>query len=69
MIEFVRVSMPTFLVTRSIFIESIDAMNSDESRENFPFDSAFSAVFRMCLKNLSKLTKRLIGNILPSFET
>src|SRR5208283_829564 len=69
MIEFVRVSMPTFLVTRSIFIESIDAMNSEESRESFPFDSAFSAVFRMWLKNLSKLTKRLIGNILPSFET
>ena len=47
MIEFVRVSMPTSLVTWNMFIESIDAMNNEESNDSFPFDSAFSAVFRM----------------------
>ena len=61
--------MPTSLVTKNMFIDSIEAINSDESREILPFDSAVSAVLRMLLKNLSKFTKWLIGNILPLFET
>jgi len=69
MIDFIRVGMPTSLVTKNISIDSIDAMKSDESREILPFDSAVSAVLRMLLKNLSKFTKRLMGNILPLFET
>ncbi len=68
-ILFIRVKVPTSLVTSSIFIDNIDPMNNDESREIFPFDSAFSAVFRMLLKKRSKFTKRLIGNILPLLET
>ena len=69
MIDFIRVSMPTSFVTRNMSIDSIDAINSDESRDILPLDSAFSAVLRMLLKNRSKFTKRLIGNILPLFET
>ena len=69
MIEFIRVSMPTSLVTKNMSIDSIDAMKSEESSEIFPLDSAVSAVLRMLLKNLSKFTKRLMGNILPLFET
>ena len=69
MIDFIRVSMPTSLVTKNMSIDSIEAMKSDERRESLPLDSAFSAVLRMLLKNLSKFTKRLIGNILPFFET
>ena len=61
--------MPTSLVTRNMFIESIDAMKSEESKDSLPFFSADSAVLRIVLKNLSKLTKRLMGNILPSLET
>ena len=69
MIDFIRVGMPTSLVTRNMSIDSIDAMNSDESRDILPLDSAFSAVLRMLLKKRSKFTKRLIGNILPLLET
>lgn len=69
MIDFIRVSMPTSFVTMNMSIDSIDAINSDESRDILPLDSAFSAVLRMLLKKRSKLTKRLIGNILPLFET
>ncbi len=69
MIEFIRVSMPTSLVTKNMSIDSIEAMKSDDRREILPLDSADSAVLRMLLKNLSKLTKRLIGNILPLLET
>jgi len=69
MIDFIRVSMPTSFVTMNMSIDSIDAINSDESRDILPLDSAFSAVLRMLLKNRSKFTKRLIGNILPLFET
>ena len=65
MIDFIRVGMPTSLVTNNMFIEIIAAMNSDESNEILPLDSAFSAVLRMLLKNRSKFTKRLIGNIFP----
>ena len=69
MIDFIRVGIPTSLVTRNMSIESIEAMNSDESRDILPLDSAFSAVLRILLKNRSKFTKRLIGNILPLLET
>jgi hypothetical protein len=50
-------------------IDNIEAINNEESKENLPLDSADSAVLRMLLKNLSKFTNRLIGNILPLFET
>ena len=69
MIDFIRVGMPTSLVTKNMSIDSIEAMNSEESRDILPLDSAFSAVLRMLLKNRSKFTKRLIGNILPFFDT
>ena len=69
MIDFTRVGMPTSLVTNNMSIDSIEAMKSEESRENLPLDSAFSAVLRMLLKKRSKFTKRLIGNILPLFDT
>ena len=45
--------MPTSLVTKNMSIDSIEAINSDESKENLPLDSADSAVLRMLLKNLS----------------
>jgi len=38
MIDFIKVGIPTSLVTSSIFIESIEAINSDERRENLTFD-------------------------------
>ena len=69
MIEFDNVNMPTSLVTKNMSIDSIEAINSDESRDILPLDSAFSAVLRILLKNRSKFTKRLIGNILPFFDT
>ena len=69
MIDFIRVGMPTSLVTRNMSIESIEAINSDESKENLPLDSASSAVLRMLLKKRSKFTKRLMENILPLLET
>ena len=61
--------IPTSLVTKNISMDNIEAINSDESNENLPLDSADSAVLRMLLKNLSKFTNLLIGNILPLFET
>ena len=67
--DFIRVGIPTSLVTRNMSIDNIDAINSDESNENLPLDSASSAVLRMLLKKRSKFTKRLIGNILPLLET
>lgn len=69
MIDLIRVGIPTSLVTRNMSIDSIEAINSDESRDILPLDSAFSAVLRILLKNRSKFTKRLIGNILPFFDT
>ena len=69
MIDFISVGIPTSLVTSNMFIDSIDAMNSEESSDIFPLDSADSAVFRMVLKNRSKFTKRLMGKTFPSLET
>ena len=69
MIDFMSVGMPTSFVTRNMSIDSIDPINSEESSENLPLDSASSAVFRMLLKKRSKFTKRLMGNIFPLLET
>ena len=69
MIDLTSVGIPTSFVTKNMSIDSIDAMNSDESKDILPLDSAVSAVLRMLLKKRSKFTKRLIGNILPFLET
>ena len=66
---FIKVKMPISLATRGQFRDCIEAKNSDERRENLPLDSTFFAVFWRMRKNLSKLTKWLMGIILPLFDT
>src|SRR3989304_4841660 len=64
-----NVKIPTSLVTRGIFKDCIEAKNNAERRPSLPLDSTFCAVFKILLKNFLKLTKWLIGIILPLFET
>ena len=61
--------MPISLATKGQFKDCTEAKNNAERRENRPLDSTDCAVFWRIRKNLSKLTKWLIGIILPLFDT
>ena len=60
-----RVKVPTSFVTSIMFIDIMAPINREVRSWKRFLVSAVSAVLRMVLKKRSKLTKRLMGYILP----
>ena len=66
--DFIKVGMPTSLVTRNMSIDSIEAINSDESNENLPLDSAFFGGFADAVEEAVKVYEAVDGEHFSAFR-